>query len=137
MPGQDKSEVVKPDSKPVAEKVIRVAVVEDDSFIRQRVSEGIVSTPDFSLVCSCRSAEEALEQLPGSPDAVSELRSVGEVPAQQRAQKPAGEELRQLQAVANTGGDQAAGCIHAADARWATALLPGSSGRAHAPVCWT
>lgn len=71
MPGQDKSEVVKPDSKPVAEKVIRVAVVEDDSFIRQRVSEDIVSTPDFSLVCSCRSAEEALEQLPAArPDVV-------------------------------------------------------------------
>ena len=48
-----------------------MAVVEDDAFIRQRVSEDIVSTPDFSLVCSCRSAEEALEKLPAAqPDVV-------------------------------------------------------------------
>ncbi len=54
-----------------AEETIRVAVVEDDAFIRQRVSEDIVSTPDFSLVCSCRSAEEALEKLPAAqPDVV-------------------------------------------------------------------
>lgn len=71
MPGQDTSEAVKPDSQPVDERVIRVAVVEDDAFIRQRVSEDIVGMPDFSLVCSCRSAEEALEKLPATqPDVV-------------------------------------------------------------------
>jgi DNA-binding NarL/FixJ family response regulator len=71
MPGKDTSEAGKPDSQPVAGRVIRVAVVEDDSFIRQRVSEDIVGTPDFSLVCSCRSAEEALEKLPVTqPDVV-------------------------------------------------------------------
>ena len=43
-----------------------MALVEDDAFIRQRVSEDISSTPDFSLVCSCRSAEEALEKLPAA-----------------------------------------------------------------------
>jgi DNA-binding NarL/FixJ family response regulator len=71
MPGKDKSEAMKSDSKPMAERIIRVAVVEDDTFIRQRVSADIASTLDFSFVCSCRSAEEALEKLPAAqPDVV-------------------------------------------------------------------
>lgn len=66
MPGKGKSEAAKPDGKPVSDRLIRVAVVEDDAFIRQRVSADIASTPDFAFVCSCRSAEEALEKLPAA-----------------------------------------------------------------------
>jgi DNA-binding NarL/FixJ family response regulator len=45
---------------------IRVALVEDDDFIRQKVSEDIASTSGFHIVCSCRSAEEALRNLPAA-----------------------------------------------------------------------
>jgi DNA-binding NarL/FixJ family response regulator len=44
---------------------LRVAIVEDDEFIRQRVTEEIRNVPEFSLVAACGSAEEALEVLPG------------------------------------------------------------------------
>ena len=71
MPGKGKSEMAKTEGEPTADGIIRVALVEDDVFIRQRVSEDIVSTPDFSLVCACRSAEEALGKLPAAqPDVV-------------------------------------------------------------------
>ena len=66
MPAKGTSKTAKPCGEPPAERTIRVALVEDDAFIRQRVSEDISSTPDFSLVCSCRSAEEALEKLPAA-----------------------------------------------------------------------
>jgi DNA-binding NarL/FixJ family response regulator len=45
-------------------KVIAVAVVEDDKGIRQSLEWMLKSSPDFSCVASCSSAEEALRVLP-------------------------------------------------------------------------
>jgi DNA-binding NarL/FixJ family response regulator len=71
MPPKSTSKSAKPCGEPPAGDAIRVALVEDDAFIRQRLSEDIVSTPGFSLVCCCGSAEEALEKLPAAqPDVV-------------------------------------------------------------------
>ncbi|MDB6034880.1 MAG: LuxR family transcriptional regulator, partial [Verrucomicrobiales bacterium] len=55
-----------PASEPSASRQIRVALVEDDDFIRQRVSDDVSGTSGFQIVCSCRSAEEALRNLPAA-----------------------------------------------------------------------
>ena len=53
------------------DEVIRVALVEDDDFIRHRVAEEIGGTPGFQLVGAYRTAEEALNELPArSPEVV-------------------------------------------------------------------
>jgi len=71
MPAHGPSRTTKSGAGSPAGNIIRVAVVEDDAFIRQRVSADIAATPDFSFVCACGSAEEALGKLPtAQPDVV-------------------------------------------------------------------
>lgn len=43
----------------------KVAIVEDNSTLRQYLSELITNTPGYKCVCACDSAEEALEKIPG------------------------------------------------------------------------
>jgi DNA-binding NarL/FixJ family response regulator len=42
----------------------KVAIVEDNSTLRQYLSELITNTPGYRCVCTCESAEEALEKIP-------------------------------------------------------------------------
>ena len=42
----------------------KVAVVEDNPTLRQYLSELIANTPGYRCVCTCESAEEALERIP-------------------------------------------------------------------------
>ncbi len=50
---------------------IRVAMVEDDRTVRENLAVLINAAPGFSCVLSCRTAEEALKQLPMvNPDVV-------------------------------------------------------------------
>ena len=42
----------------------KVAVVEDNSMVRQFLSELITNTPGHRCVCACSSTEEALEKIP-------------------------------------------------------------------------
>lgn len=52
-------------------KVLRIAVVEDDGFIRESVAAQINARPEFELVASCSNGEEALQVLPPvMPDVV-------------------------------------------------------------------
>jgi DNA-binding NarL/FixJ family response regulator len=46
--------------------MIKVAIVEDDAGVRQSLEWLVKSTPEFSLVSSCGSAEEAWRALPKS-----------------------------------------------------------------------
>lgn len=46
--------------------MIKVAIVEDDKGIRQSLEWLLESTPEFSCVASCGSAEQAWETLPGA-----------------------------------------------------------------------
>ena len=45
--------------------MIRVAIVEDNKTILENLTRCIQSTPDFQCVCTCASAEEALQVVPG------------------------------------------------------------------------
>ena len=47
-----------------ASKPIRVAMVEDDDFIRSFVAEAVGDSSEFTLIASCRTAEDALGTLP-------------------------------------------------------------------------
>jgi DNA-binding NarL/FixJ family response regulator len=42
----------------------KVAIVEDNPTLRQYLSELITNTPGYRCVCTCESAEEALEKIP-------------------------------------------------------------------------
>ena len=42
----------------------KVAIVEDNPTLRQYLSEFITNTPGYRCVCTCESAEEALEKIP-------------------------------------------------------------------------
>ncbi|MGA2788275.1 MAG: response regulator transcription factor [Verrucomicrobiota bacterium] len=42
----------------------RIAIVEDNKTIRESFMEFIQADPEFSCVCTCRTAEEALEAIP-------------------------------------------------------------------------
>ncbi len=42
----------------------KVAIVEDNPTLRQYLSELIANTPGYRCVCTCESAEEALEKIP-------------------------------------------------------------------------
>ena len=42
----------------------KVAIVEDNPTLRQYLSDLIASTPGYKCVCTCESAEEALEKIP-------------------------------------------------------------------------
>lgn len=49
----------------------RVAIVEDNAMLRQCLADYIAATPGYQCVCTCRSAEEALAQIPPlKPDVV-------------------------------------------------------------------
>lgn len=49
----------------------RVAIVEDNTMLRQCLADYIAATPGYQCVCTCRSAEEALVQIPPlKPDVV-------------------------------------------------------------------
>jgi DNA-binding NarL/FixJ family response regulator len=59
------------DSEPATDKVIRVAVVEDDLKLRQTLEKFISRSPGMQFVASYGSAEAALKELPVvSPDVV-------------------------------------------------------------------
>jgi DNA-binding NarL/FixJ family response regulator len=45
--------------------MIRVAIVEDNQTILENLTRFIQTTPDFQCACTCASAEEALQVLPG------------------------------------------------------------------------
>ena len=45
--------------------MIRVAIVEDNKTILENLTRFIQTTPDFQCVCTCVTAEEALQVLPG------------------------------------------------------------------------
>ena len=58
-------------AKPSAKAPLRVALVEDQPEIRENWKRLIDSFPDFTCVCTCSSAEEALRVIPtGQPDVV-------------------------------------------------------------------
>ena len=58
-------------AKPSAKAPLRVALVEDQPEIRENWKRLIESFPDFTCVCTCSSAEEALRVIPtGQPDVV-------------------------------------------------------------------
>jgi DNA-binding NarL/FixJ family response regulator len=49
----------------------RIAIVEDNAMLRQCLADYIAATPGYQCVCTCRSAEEALVQIPPlKPDVV-------------------------------------------------------------------
>src|SRR5664280_169144 len=51
--------------------MIRVAIVEDNQTMLENLTRFIQTTPDFQCVCTCATAEEALQVLPGhQPDVV-------------------------------------------------------------------
>ena len=51
--------------------MIRVAIVEDNKGIRESLAAYVHTDPELSCVCTCGTAEEALEKLPGQrPDVV-------------------------------------------------------------------
>jgi DNA-binding NarL/FixJ family response regulator len=45
--------------------MIRVAIVEDNQTMLENLTRFIQTTPDFQCVCTCATAEEALQVLPG------------------------------------------------------------------------
>jgi len=45
--------------------MIRVAIVEDNRIVLENFARFIRTTPDFQCVCTCATAEEALQVLPG------------------------------------------------------------------------
>ncbi len=45
--------------------MIRVAIVEDNRIVLENLARIIRATPDFQCVCTCATAEEALQVLPG------------------------------------------------------------------------
>ena len=47
--------------------MIRVAIVEDNKTILENLTRFIRATPDFKCVCTCNTAEEALQVLPTQP----------------------------------------------------------------------
>lgn len=47
--------------------MIRVAIVEDNKTILENLTRFIQATPDFKCVCTCATAEEALQVLPTHP----------------------------------------------------------------------
>lgn len=50
---------------------IRVAIVEDDSLVRENLAELVDGTPGFSCVARCASAEDALQKIPAiAPEVV-------------------------------------------------------------------
>jgi DNA-binding NarL/FixJ family response regulator len=46
---------------------IKVAIVEDNASVREGLAVILNDSPGFKCVCACRSAEEALRQLPADP----------------------------------------------------------------------
>jgi len=61
----------KPALPPTAQLPIKVALVEDQTKTRENWTRLLNSFPDFTCVCSCLSAEEALELIPRKhPDVV-------------------------------------------------------------------
>jgi len=49
----------------------RIAIVEDNKVIRESLAAYVHMDPEFRCVCTCASAEEALEKLPAQrPDVV-------------------------------------------------------------------
>ena len=58
-------------AKPSAKSLLKVALVEDEPKVRQSWSKLINAFPDFSCVCACATAEEALRTIPAfHPDIV-------------------------------------------------------------------
>jgi len=60
-----------PSGKAAAKSPLRVALVEDQRDTRESWRRLISSFPDFTCVCACATAEEALQTLPGTkPDVI-------------------------------------------------------------------
>ena len=66
-----KSPSVEQSAEPSPQRSIKVALVEDQTTMRENWTRLINSFPDFTCVCACVSAEEALTNIPrAKPDVV-------------------------------------------------------------------
>jgi len=65
--GDDASSGATKDATVAGRRSIRVAVVEDDEWVRDSLAEQIQGCPQFSCVSRHRTGEEALRDLPASP----------------------------------------------------------------------